>query len=151
MMLQLYVKSCYCCMLLKREWYILNCRAVIYLAKENNISLFLVPYKSIWSALHFITFPLFMVIIFMSDANVNFLKLSSDDLLTSSSQSYVYWITLYSKVLFHELEEKTDCGEAQCIVTVPANTTFGVGEDMGKAKNKAARAALNYMKILSKD
>ena len=44
--------------------------------------------------------------------------------------------------MLHELEDETDSGEAQCLVTVgqlPANIAYGVGEDMEKAKNMAAR------------
>ncbi|XP_023323842.1 RISC-loading complex subunit tarbp2 [Eurytemora carolleeae] len=55
------------------------------------------------------------------------------------------------KVDYTEIEEGSDEDEAQCMIRVgdlPATITFGLGKDKEMARNEAARAALQYMRIL---
>jgi len=56
-------------------------------------------------------------------------------------------------VTYVEAEEKTEDGEHQCLLqisTFPIAVCYATGKDYNKAKNDAARNALNYLKMMTK-
>lgn len=57
------------------------------------------------------------------------------------------------EVTYVEVDEKTEADEAQCLVqisTFPVAVCYAVGKDYDKAKDEAARSALNYLKMMTK-
>lgn len=56
-------------------------------------------------------------------------------------------------VTYVDIEERTASGEVQCLVqlsTMPVAVCHGTGQDLAQANNRAARNALEYLKIMIK-